>query len=55
MRKLHQKIGAARMHELGCGTREQFADAQAKLVHGSLPAPESSTALGLRPSPGVRV
>ena len=36
---LHREIGAARMHELGHGTREQFADAQAKLIYGSLPEP----------------
>ena len=42
MRGLHQKIGAGRMHELGHGTREQFADAQAKLVYGSLPEPATS-------------
>ena len=44
MRALHQKIGAGRMHELGHGTREQFADAQAKLVYGSLP--ESAASCG---------
>ena len=44
MRGLHQKIGAGRMHELGHGTREQFADAQAKLVYGSLP--ESAASCG---------
>lgn len=37
MRKLHQEIGAGRMHELGHGTKEQFASAQARLVYGSLP------------------
>ena len=42
MRVLHQKIGAKRMHELGHGTREQFASAQAKLVYGSLPTPTPS-------------
>ena len=36
---LHREIGAARMHELGFGTRGQFASAQAKLVYGSLPEP----------------
>ena len=41
MRGLHQKIGARRMHELGHGTRERFASAQAKLIYGSLPEPES--------------
>ena len=30
------------MHELGHGTREQFADAQAKLIYGSLPEPATS-------------
>ena len=44
MRKLHQEIGAGRMHELGHGTREQFADAQAKLVYGSPPTPSDSAA-----------
>ena len=42
MRKLHQEIGARRMHELGHGTREQFASAQARLVYGSLPEPAAS-------------
>ena len=42
MRKLHQEIGARRMHELGHGTRDQFASAQAKLVYGSLPEPAAS-------------
>ncbi len=42
MRGLHQEIGAGRMHELGYGTREQFANAQAKLIYGSLPAPVPS-------------
>ena len=44
MRKLHQEVGAGRMHGLGHGTREQFADAQAKLVYGSLP--ESAASCG---------
>ena len=44
MRKLHQEVGAGRMHGLGHGTREQFADAQAKLVCGSLP--ESAASCG---------
>ena len=39
MRGLHLRIGARRMHELGHGTKEQFASAQAKLVYGSLPEP----------------
>ena len=42
MRKLHQEIGARRMHELGHGTKERFASAQAKLVYGSLPEPAAS-------------
>ena len=42
MRKLHQEIGAGRMHELGHGTREQFASAQARLVYGSLPEAAAS-------------
>ena len=42
MRKLHQEVGAGRMHELGHGTREQFASAQARLVYGSLPEPAAS-------------
>ena len=37
MRSFHQTIGAKRMHELGLGTRDQFADAQAKLIYGSMP------------------
>ena len=37
MRSFHQSIGAKRMHELGLGTRDQFANAQAKLIYGSLP------------------
>jgi transposase len=37
MRAFHQVIGANRMHELGYGTRDQFAEAQAKLIYGSLP------------------
>ncbi len=45
---LHREIGAARMHELGFGTRGQFASAQAKLVYGSLP--ESATPGGATPS-----
>ena len=36
MRVLHQEVGAARMHELGHGTRNQFADKQAALIYGSL-------------------
>lgn len=36
MRSFHQTIGAKRMHELGLGTRDQFANAQAKLIYGSL-------------------
>ena len=42
MRAFYQKIGARRMHELGHGTKEQFASAQAKLVYGSLPEPAAS-------------
>ena len=42
MRVLYQNIGAGRMHELGHGTKEQFASAQAKLVYGSLPEPSAS-------------
>ncbi|KWW27045.1 MAG: Transposase IS116/IS110/IS902 family protein, partial [bacterium P201] len=45
---LHREIGAARMHELGFGTRGQFASAQAKLVYGSLPEP--ATPGGATPS-----
>ena len=37
MRTFHQTIGAKRMHELGFGTRDQFAEAQAKLIYGNLP------------------
>ena len=39
MRGLHLRIGARRMHELGHGTKEQFASAQAKLLYGSRPEP----------------
>jgi hypothetical protein len=37
MRTFHQVIGAKRMHELGFGTRDQFAEAQARLIYGNLP------------------
>ena len=37
MRTFYQTIGAKRMHELGYGTRNQFAEAQAKIVYGDLP------------------
>lgn len=37
MRTFYQTIGAKRMHELGYGTRNQFAEAQATLVYGDLP------------------
>ena len=42
MRAFYQNIGARRMHELGHGTKEQFASAQAKLVYGSLPGSAAS-------------
>ena len=45
---LHREIGAARMHELGFGTRGQFASAQAELIYGSLPEP--ATPGGATPS-----
>ena len=45
MRTLHQKIGAKRMQELGHGKRKEFANAQAKLIYGSLPAPAPSDAV----------
>ena len=48
MRALHQKIGAKRMQELGHGTSAQFADAQARIVYGSLPEP--ATPGGATPS-----
>ena len=35
---------AGRMHGLGHGTREQFADAQAKLIYGSLLTPSGAAA-----------
>ena len=35
-------IGAKRMHELGLGTRNQFADAQANLIYGNLPESEKT-------------
>ena len=34
---LHQTVGAKRMHELGYGTREKFADEQAKRIYGEAP------------------
>ncbi len=37
MRGFHQAIGAKRMRELGYGTRDEFADAQAAVIYGSLP------------------
>ena len=43
MRGFHQTIGAKRMHELGHGTREQFAEAQAELIYGNLPQPETKS------------
>ena len=30
------------MHELGLGTRNQFADAQANLIYGNLPESEKT-------------
>ena len=39
MRTFHQVIGAKRMHELGFGTRDQFAEVQSKLIYGNLPMP----------------
>lgn len=42
MRTFHQAIGAKRMHELGLGTRNQFADAQANLIYGNLPESEKT-------------
>ena len=43
MQAFHQVIGAKRMHELGFGTRNKFAEVQAKLIYGNLPmtAPDS--------------
>jgi hypothetical protein len=43
MQAFHQVIGAKRMHELGFGTRNQFAEAQAELIYGKVPmtAPDS--------------
>ena len=43
MRAFHQVIGAKRMHELGYGTRDQFAEAQSKLIYGSLPDTAASS------------
>ena len=40
MRALHQTISAKRMHELGYGTRDEFANAQAALIYGILPKAE---------------
>ncbi len=37
MRGFHQAIGAKRMRELGYGTRNEFADAQAAVIYGGLP------------------
>ena len=42
MRAFHQVIGAKRMHELGLGTRNQFADAQASLIYGDMPKRETA-------------
>lgn len=44
MRGFHQAIGAKRMHELGYGTRNEFADAQARLIYGKLPEATVSAA-----------
>jgi hypothetical protein len=43
MQAFHQVIGAKRMHELGFGTRNQFAEVQAELIYGKVPmtAPDS--------------
>lgn len=43
MRGFHQAIGAKRMHELGFGTRDQFAEAQSKLIYGNLPMPTANS------------
>jgi hypothetical protein len=43
MRTFHQAIGAKRMHELGFGTRDQFAEAQAKLIYANLPMPTANS------------
>lgn len=43
MRSFHQAIGAKRMHELGYGTRNEFADAQAELIYGNLQGQTTST------------
>jgi hypothetical protein len=40
MRTFHQTISAKRMHELGYGTRDEFANAQAALIYGILPKAE---------------
>ena len=39
------RVGNAqvRMHELGYGTRDEFANAQAALIYGSLPTAEEKT------------
>ena len=34
MRGFHQTIGAKRMHEIGHGTRDEFAETQARLIYG---------------------
>lgn len=43
MRSFHQAIGAKRMHELGYGTRNEFADAQAEPIYGNLQGQTTST------------
>ena len=42
MRAFHLAIGTKRMHELGHGSKSQFADDQAKLIYGALPAPSDA-------------
>lgn len=37
MRGFHQTIGAKRMHKIGHGTRDEFAETQARLIYGDLP------------------
>ena len=43
MRGFHQTIGAKRMHELGHGTRDEFAETQARLIYGDPPEAGTKT------------
>ena len=43
MRGFHQTIGAKRMHEVGHGTRDEFAETQARLIYGDPPEAGTKT------------